>query len=234
MEKYTYLLLSLSLLSVWLVVFSFLANELRKILIKISIIGGLAGGISELWYFNDYWHPPSLFSNTKISLEDFLFGFAFTGIAATLYKITFRNRKESKKTVKGHQKLFFVLFITGLFSLLLFNNLLKINSIFVSSFAFLAFSSIMVFVRKDLIVQSIMSGILSLLIAIPIYILLFNWISPTFWDKYWLLANTTFGIKVIGNIPVTELLWYFSWGCLAGIACDFYYGSNNKSYARYR
>jgi len=42
-----------------------------------------------------------------------------------------------------------------------------------------------------------MSGILSLSVIIPIYILLFNFISPGYWDKYWLLANTAFGIKII-------------------------------------
>jgi len=59
--------------------------------------------------------------------------------------------------------------------------------------------------------------------------LLFNFISPGYWDKYWLLANTAFGIKIIGNIPVTELLWYFSWSCLAGIAYDFYHGNKGEA-----
>ena len=224
MDRYIYMLLSLSLLSVWLVNFLFLKNVLRKIIIKISIIGGLAGIISEFWYFKDYWDPPSLLGNTKFLLEDFLFGFAFTGIAATIYKVVFR--KESKDIIiKGRKKLFFIFFVIGIFSLLLFNNLLKINSIFVSSFTVLIFSLIIILIRRDLIFQSIMSGILSLLIIIPIYVLIFNLISPTFWDKYWLLANTTFGAKVIGNIPLTELHWYFSWGCFAGIAYDFYHGS---------
>lgn len=226
MDKYTYLLLSLFLLAVWFVVFLFLKNEARKILVKASIVGGLAGLIAEFWYFKDYWYPPSLFGNTKISLEDFLFGFAFTGIAATICKVIFR--KESKKYIKGHKIIFFIFFVIGVFSLLLFNNLLKINSILVSSFTFLTLSFITVFIRKDLVVQSIMSGILSLLVIIPIYVLLFNFISPSYWDKYWLLANTTFGIKIIGNVPVTELLWYFSWSCFAGIACDFYHGNKDK------
>lgn len=222
MEQYTYLFLSLLLLAIWLIIFWFLQNGARKILIKISVIGGLAGLISELWYFKDYWHPPSLLGNARISLEDFLFGFAFVGIAATIYKVIFKKDNERHK--KGYKTMFFIFFVIGVFSLLLFNNLLKFNSIFVSSFIFLILSLIMVFVRKDLMVQSIMSGILSLLVIIPIYILLFNFMFPNYWDKYWLLADTTFGIKVIGNIPMTELLWYFSCGCFAGIAYDFYTG----------
>jgi len=226
MDKYIYLLLSLLLLFIWLAFFFLLKNEFRKIIIKTSIVGGLTGLIAEFWYFKDYWHPPSLFGNTKISLEDFLVGFAFTGIALTVYKVFFK--KENKRYEKEHRIIFFIFFVIGIFSLLLFNNLLKINSIFVSSFAFLAISLIMVIIRKDLIVQSIMSGTLSLLIIIPIYGLLFNFLSPAYWDKYWLLANTAFGVKVIGSIPVTELLCYFSWGCFAGIAYDFYYGNKDK------
>ncbi|OGH24124.1 MAG: hypothetical protein A3B47_04625 [Candidatus Levybacteria bacterium RIFCSPLOWO2_01_FULL_39_24] len=226
-DKYIYLLLSILLLLIWSVFFLFLKKEVRRILIKASVVGGLAGLIAEFWYFKDYWRPPLLFGDAKIFLEDFLFGFAFTGIAATIYKVLFK--KEGSKHEKGHRIIFFVFFVIGILSLLLFNNLLKINSIFVSSFVFLILSFMMVFIRKDLVMQSIMSGILSLSVIIPIYILLFNFISPGYWDKYWLLANTAFGIKIIGNIPVTELLWYFSWSCLAGIAYDFYHGNKGEA-----
>ncbi len=192
-----------------------------NILLKVSAIGGLAGLISEMWYFNDYWRPPTLLGNSKISIEDFLFGFSFTGIAALVYKVIVRKRPIQAKSRK---KLFLLFFIIGFLSLLLFSNLLKINSIFVSSIAFLAFSMLMVLLRKDLIIQAVMSGLLSLAIIIPVYIFLFDVLSPHYWSNYWLLSNTIFGMKILGNIPLTELLWYFSWGCFAGIAFDFYHG----------
>lgn len=222
MEKYTYLFLSLFLLAIWSIVFWLLKNNSRKILMKISVMGGLAGLISELWYFKDYWHPPSLLGNAKISLEDFLFSFAFVGIAATIYKVIFK--KDNEKHKKGYKTMFLTFFAVGILSMLLLSSILKINSIYVSSFAFITFSLTMVAIRKDLVWQSIMSGLLSLLVIIPIYILLFNFMFPNYWDKYWLLVNTTFGIKIIGNIPLTELLWYFSLGCFTGIAYDFYSG----------
>lgn len=61
-------------------------------------------------------------------------------------------------------------------------------------------------------------------ITIVIYHIIFNFIAPEYWNSYWLLANTKLGFTPIGNIPLTELVWYFSWGCFAGIEYDFTYG----------
>lgn len=222
MDRYTYLFISLFLFIPWFIII-FKRPDLRRKVIKTSLIGGVAGLIANFWYFRDYWRPPSLFGNTVISIEDFLFGFLITGIAASIYDTVF-NKKYVKK-YKKRKKFFGNLFLIGVIILFIFNNWLGINSIFVSSFAFLGFSIIIVSIRKDLIIPSIVSGLLVTLIIIPIYIILFNYISPTYWDKYWLLANTSFGIEVLGNIPVTELIWYFTWGCFAGISYDFVSGS---------
>ena len=222
MDRYTYLFISLFLFIPYFIII-FKRPDLRRKVIKTSLIGGVAGLIANFWYFRDYWRPPSLFGNTVISIEDFLFGFLITGIAASIYDTVF-NKKYVKK-YKKRKKFFGNLFLIGVIILFIFNNWLGINSIFVSSFAFLGFSIIIISIRKDLIIPSIVSGLLVTLIIIPIYIILFNYISPTYWDKYWLLANTSFGIEVLGNIPVTELIWYFTWGCFAGISYDFVSGS---------
>lgn len=108
--------------------------------------------------------------------------------------------------------------------MIIFNGFFHINSIFVSSFAFLIIASWMILLRKDLFVPSLLSGLLFTLFALLIYVILFDLLSPNFWNNYWLLENTKYGIKVLGNIPLTELFWYFSWGCLAGIAYDFTMG----------
>jgi len=189
---------------------------------KASIVGGFTGLIAEFWYFKDYWQPPLLLGQSVVSFEDFLFGFLITGIAISIYNTIFTAKSIQQEK---NRKLFFgFLFLFGIACLLVFNNWIGFNSIFVSSLAFIIFSAVMVFMRNDLLIPSVMSGVLVLIIIIPIYAIIFNVISPDFWDTYWLLADTKFGITVLGNIPVTELLWYFSWGCLAGIGYDFAYG----------
>jgi hypothetical protein len=202
----------------WIIII-IVRKDLKTKILRTSIAGGFAGIVSEFWYLKDYWQPPSLLGRSTISIEDFLFGFFITGIIVSIYDIVFRKRniKQEKE-----RKIFFgILFLMGVIFLLIFNNWLGVNSIFVSSFVFIIFSAVMIFVRKDLLMPSILSGLLTVIIIIPIYVIFFNIISPEYWDKYWLLTNTKFGIMVLGNIPATELLWYFSFGCLAGIAYDF-------------
>lgn len=229
MDKYIYLLLSLSLLFFWFIIFA-ARKDLRGRIIKASTVGGFAGVIAEFWYFKDYWQPPSLLGNTTISIEDFLFGFAVTGIAVSVYDVVFRrsNTREFKRGIK----LFLLLFLIGVVSLLVFSNWLKINSVFVSSFAFIFFSIVMMILRKDLVIPSFMSGILMVVMITPIYLMLYDWLSPDYWDKYWLLQNTSFGITVLGNIPITEIIWYFSWGCLAGAAYNFVSGEKKIALAK--
>lgn len=222
MDKYIYLLLSLYLIIIWFIFFLFLKSNFRKILIEASFVGGLAGLIAEIWYFKDYWRPLSVLDGAKFSPEDFLAGFAVTGIGLAIGSIIGNKNKGHKK---GHKVIFYMFLIAGIANLLFFSNILKINSMLISTLTFLIFSLLIILIRKDLKYQSIMSGIFSFLLIIPIYVLLFDFISPAYWDKYWLLTNTAWGIKIIGNIPVTELFWYFSWGCFAGIAYDFYSGN---------
>jgi len=229
MDKYSYLLISVFLLLFWITIFLF-KKELRAKIMRASIVGGFAGLIAEFWYFKDYWRPPLLLGQSVVSFEDFLFGFLITGIAVSIYDTIFtvKNIQQEKD-----RKLFFgFLFLLGVACLFIFNNWLGFNSILVSSLAFIIFSAVMIFIRNDLWIPSIMSGVLVVVIIIPIYAIIFNVISPDYWNTYWLLADTRFGITVLCNIPATELLWYFSWGCLAGIGYDFV--SGNKKVTKFK
>ncbi len=222
MDKFIFLLLTLLFVAPLAVVY-LIRNDLRKMIIKSSIAGGLAGLISEYWYFQDYWRPPSLLGQSRISVEDFLFGFGVTGLAVVGYKFLAKRQLESGKYPK-HHALFGGMFLVGIISMLVFNGALHINSILVSSLAFLAFSALILILRKDLLISCVMSGLLVAGFAFLAYLFLFGLLSPHYWDRYWLLAGTKFGIKLFGSVPLTELLWYFSWGSLAGISYEFVSG----------
>ncbi|MFN8353157.1 MAG: lycopene cyclase domain-containing protein [Spirosomataceae bacterium] len=230
----TYLLLDISFGIVWLL---FLVNckKLRSRLLKTSFYGGFFGLIAEqVWYFQDYWHPKSLFGVKVLSIEDFLFGFFVTGICATIYRATISKKwqHEAVKTQKGAYK---ILFIVGTVCMVVLTTIYRINSIFSSSGIFLCFALLISFLRKDLFIPSLASGILTLLIVAPIYAILFNYFDSSFWETSWVLYKTQFDKKIGGNIPLTELLWYFSWGCFSGVSYDFVYGiasekqENNKA-----
>lgn len=219
MERYAYLLISAFLFFPWMLIFTTRA-DLRKKIISAGIVGGIAGIPADFfWYFRDYWQPPTLRGEALVSIEEVLFGFLIAGIAVSLFDLVFK-KKNIRKTKKG-TKLFGLLFLSGVFLLVFLNNLLGINSIIATSFLFLFFTGVIITIRKDLLTPAISSGLLLALLIIPIYAVIFNLIVPDFWNKYWLFADNKLGITVLGGIPLTEYLWYFSWGALAGVAYDF-------------
>lgn len=222
MDTITYFLIGALLLLPWVVIY-FFKPSLRKKMLKTSIMGGLAGFIAEYWYFKDYWHPPTLLGQTVVSFEDFLFGFTITGLSVTVHQVFYTVATERKE--KSRKKMFGIMFLCGVAIMMVLNVLLKYNSIIVSCLCFMCFTLLMMYIRPDLMGQAFLSGLLMLLVILPVYLLLFDLLNTRYWDKYWLLARTPLGIRILGHIPVTELIWYFTWGCFAGIAHSFATGS---------
>jgi hypothetical protein len=221
-DQYVYLLLALPFFITSLLIAVF-RSVLRRLVILSGLLGGAAGLLAEFWYLRDYWQPPSLFGAATISIEDFLFGFGATALAASAYK--FIKKKKLEKQFADKKKLVWIYFFMGLTSLLIFNNWLGINSIIVSSVAFLLFTLLIIYQRRDLISQSLFSAIFLSAFALAIYLPLFNVLSPDYIEKYFLLTDSPFNPTFFGVLPAAELLWYFCWGSLAGILYDFASGS---------
>jgi hypothetical protein len=229
MDTITYLLIALLLLLPWRAIY-IAKTGLRKKMLKTSFMGGLAGFIAEYWYFKDYWQPPTILGTSVISFEDFMFGFAITGISVTIYETAFaatftRHRKNRKK-------LFSFMFLCGIAAMVIFNQLLGANSIVVSCTVFMLFTTFIITLRPDLVRMAFFSGLLMIAVVLPVYTLLFDLLNTDYWDDYWLLAHTPLGITVLGNIPVSELCWYFSWGSFAGIAHHFASGNVQLKHIR--
>jgi hypothetical protein len=115
---------------------------------------------------------------------------------------------------------------------LLGTTALGVNSIVVSSAAFVVSAAAMATMRRDLLRPALESGALVVAAALPLYVLLFDVVAPAYWDRYWLLPHTKLGVMVLGNIPVTEIVWYASWGALAGIAYEFTTGRSLRPCGR--
>lgn len=218
MDRLVFLLMGLALLGIWLALWAARA-DLRGPMLKVSLVGAGAGLIAEVWYFRDYWRPPTLAGVARPSPEDALFGFAVTGIAFAAHKVVFR-----RAMAPGAPRRYPVsagLGLAGLAALVVGTASLGLNSIFVSSAAFVVGAAVMVTLRRDLLRPAAESAVLVVAAMLPVYLLLFDVLSPAYWDRYWLLRHTSWGILVLGNVPVTEILWYASWGTLAGIAYEF-------------
>ncbi|HAH54441.1 MAG TPA: hypothetical protein DCM02_03925 [Flavobacterium sp.] len=228
-NKYVYLITGIFSFLIWILFYA-LRKDLRRKLIKVSLFGGFAGLISEYWYFKDYWQPHSIFGIKTISPEDFIFGFSIAGISVVVYDIFFKTTDEA--FFINNKKIFGLMILMSIGSFFLFIDYLGYNSIFVTSITLIIFTIYMLIQRSDLWKEALFSGLIVLIMAFVSYHIIFNFIFLDFWDKYWLLSKTKYGITIYGNIPLTELLWYWTWGSFAGVAYNFASGKRKIPFSK--
>jgi len=221
MDKYIYFTFSSAFLGIAFILLM-LRKDIARTVIKYSLMGGFAGMAAEFFYFRDYWRPPSLMCIGKVSIEDFIFGFAISAISITAYPVFTRIVMKKTKSTNKNALWFFI--STAIALLLILNLWAGINSIIVSYIIFALFTFAILRQRKDLVRVSLVSAVSVTALVLLIYIPVFDFLSPHFWDKYWLLANTAWGITILGHLPLTEILWYISWVMFASTAGFFIEG----------
>jgi hypothetical protein len=77
----------------------------------------------------------------------------------------------------------------------------------------------MIFLRKDLLKDSLVSGTLLLIIGIGIYLVLFL-IYPSYIHQFWYLKDVWYANLLFG-IPIGEYIWYFLTGAYIGPMYEF-------------
>lgn len=212
MDQYFYLGWALAFLLLWLILFLY-RTDTRAEMLLISIFFGLGGLASEEVYTKDWWHPHTL-TNTSVGVEDFIIGFAIGGIAAIIYADLYRQklRRYALKNVAPADPGFFLL----LFPLLYFSAffLLHINSFYSTILVLTALIGYMLITRRDLIADSLLSGVAMMSIGIGMYFLLLL-VNPLFIHEHWYLPNTWYGRELAG-IPIGEYVFYFLIGAYIG------------------
>ncbi|OOG72202.1 lycopene cyclase domain-containing protein [Algoriphagus sp. A40] len=222
-DKFAYLILSLFYMVAWLVVF--IKNPWKSGMIKVCAVGGIMGIIAEVWYFQDYWKPPTLFGVGIVGIEDYIIGFALFGVGGYIHSSFTRKEIDYDRQTKARNKDFFYLWLIGCASLTVFSLVLKIHSGYVTFLTFMALSIYIWIQRPDLIYLSIVSGVATMAITIVIYYITFQILYPHFWDTYGMLDAPILGQKIIG-IPLSEILWHSSWAVL----CSMFRGYRNGVY----
>ncbi|MBN7810724.1 hypothetical protein J0A68_07145 [Algoriphagus sp. H41] len=226
-DKYAYLTLSLLYMLAWLVVY--LKNPWKSGMVKVCAIGGLMGVVAEVWYFHDYWRPPTLFGVGIVGIEDFIIGFAMFGVGGYIHSSFTRREINFDYQTPAKNKDFFYLWLIGCASLTIFTFGVKIHSGYTTFLTFLALSIYIWIQRPDLIGLSLISGSAVMLITIAIYFVTFRILFPHFWDTYGMLDGTYMGATILG-IPLSEILWHSSWGML----CSMFRGYRNGVYYKER
>ena len=164
-----------------------------------------------------------MITNTKIGIESFLFAFFTSGIGTSIYTIIFRKKVRIKRTNKK-QKLkrntkFIILLSIFLFSFLTSFFIFKINSFYSSIISVLPILLIMWINRKDLIINSVVTGFLALLLA-PIFFTVTELITPGWVESTWYLTN--FSKIIILNAPLDDLIWGALMGAFVGPLYEYW------------
>jgi len=219
--QYTYLLMDLLFLAFWLFLF-LRRKDTRKEILTISLIFGVAGPLAETVYTQDWWSPLTI-TGTKVGIEDFLFPFMVGGIAAVIFEFVFKKRARDKKAGKNQQRKrnLNLLLLLLILAVLFFGSfyLLKLNSLYSSIIAFVLPIGIIYFKRPDLIVNSIISGILLLVVVVAVYSLL-EYLTPGWVREFWYFKNIP--EVILFNLPLDDLIWYFLFGLFIGPLYEYW------------
>ena len=219
--QYSYLIGAMSTLIIWFVLF-FWRKDTRKEMLIISIIYGVIGIIVDPIYAIDWWFPLTI-TNTMPGIESFIFGFAIAGIASVIYihifnkKIKIKKANKKQKLKRNLNYIFIVLLSLGIFLVDFF--ILKLNSFYASFPAIIIPLAIILIKRKDLILNSLFSGIFLTIISFIFYfipeLITPGWISSA-WN-FEMISKIT-----ILKIPIEDVIWYFLTGAFIGPLYEYW------------
>lgn len=215
---FSYFLLGLIFLVPWIILF-YLRKDVRKEMLIMSFIFGIAGLLVESTYVNDWWKPLTI-TGTIVGIEDFLFGFVIGGIASVIYEEVWKKKVRIRKGNERSRNINFV--VTGATLAIIFfgaHYLLGANTFIASLMAYgHGIITIWLF-RKDLIQDSMFSGILLLTVSVIAYSVL-ELITPGWASQFWYFKNVP-EIFIL-NLPIDDFIWYFLAGAYIGPLYEYW------------
>ena len=170
-------------------------------------------------YIQHWWQPLTI-TGTLIGIADFLIGFFIGGVTAVIYEESYKKKICLKRKSKLMDSKFLQLII--LFAAIFFGSfyIFNLSSFYSSVIAFIILIFIILLKRKDLIVDSIISGFLMLIIGTLIYFIL-QIIQPGFIEEFWYLENVWYANLFLG-IPIGEYIWYLLTGAFIGPLYEYW------------
>ncbi len=187
------------------------------------IVGVLSLMTTYYWWTIDWWMPLNI-TSTRIGIEDFIMGFTSGGIMATIYEVVFKRGLYKRKLHHHAGGAFTVLLFLSQTTMWLFWGV-GLTSFWASSFAMLLTALVVITIRRDLIVTSLLSGILMALISFSFYLVILliskEWIDYTYLDG-------VSGIRFIG-VPIEEFVFWFLSGLVFGPFYEYWQGERLKA-----
>jgi hypothetical protein len=139
-------------------------------------------------------------------------GFGSGGIMTAIYEVVFKKRYLRRKPDHHHPGAATILIILALFTFWLI-GIVGFTSFWASTTALIITALVLMFFRKDLFLNSLLSGVLMALVSLFFYFFIIL-ISPTWIDQTYFFNHLS-GILVFG-IPIEELVFWFLGGAVFG------------------
>src|SRR3989344_385267 len=219
---YTYILIGVGFGLIWLV-FWFFNRKLRSEMLVMSIIFGILGPISNILFIKDWWSPLTI-DGTAVGFIDSAFvGFVIGGVTGVLYewfqRITLRK---SSISLNRNEHVWFLLMVP--ISLAIFFGgfyLLHLNSFITSTFALFIPAVVILWRRKDLIIDAFSSGILLVVAAMLVYNFV-ELLTPGWVNAFWQWQNVP--KLTFLNTPIDDIAHYFFLGLFGGPLYEYWEG----------
>lgn len=217
--RYAYLVGALIFMIPWIILY-WHRKDLRREMIGMSIIFAAAGYASEhFWWTLDWWRPETI-TSTRAGIEDIILGFGNGGVAAVLYEGVFNRVGYHRYLVKHNFAVIIIPLILfhAISYLILFFNF---TSYLAFTFALIISTVVLLIIRKDLFMSSLLNGILMVIVSLPVYYTLILF-SPGWIDRTWLYSNLS-AIKFVG-IPIEDYVFYFLTGFFVAPLYEYWQG----------
>jgi hypothetical protein len=225
-SQHVYLLALIPFVIIWTFLFRKREDVRKEMLVMSLVMGVLSVITSYYWWTVDWWLPPNL-TYTRVGFEDFIMGFTSGGIMAVVYEVVFKRSLYKRKLhhhITGGLTLLFLLAQTTMW---LFWGI-GFTSFWSTTISMTFVALIMFYLRKDLIVNALISGTLMALVSLAFYIpiVIFNpdWIHQTY------LSGLS-GIRFI-QIPIEEYIFWFMSGLVFGPFYEYWQGERLKRFVR--
>lgn len=238
MYHYAYIIADFILFIPWLVMFLY-RKDLRREMITMGLLSGVWLVASGIWFYNiyidTYWRPEfagflhinkltSLIGLKAGGVEDVLFLFFITGIAAAFYEEFFHRTHTNKIYRKSSYYFLFPFIIFLSFSIITITR--KFNIIYGEYLAYFISAAIVWFKRHDLFLHSIATALFLSIFFFLFYIFVFLRLFPGIIHAWWIVENGS-GILIQG-VPLEELIWAFSYGLFIAPMYEFLHGLKDR------
>ena len=208
--SYSYLIGTLAIGVFW-VHFFFVRPDLRSPMLKLSFLFGIGGVLSEFIYVTDWWSPTTV-TGTKVGIEDFLFGFFFSGAVAMCYEVLLKKTHVKRGPYKQY---FRFRYIALIISAVFFGSTLiaQLHSFLATVLAFGICTLLILSLRKDLIFNAALSSLFACLLAFVFFGV------PEFLTSGWIThawSMDTLSGGYIFFIPREDFIWFLMAGAFIG------------------